>query len=52
MGRCAACREGGAEVELFEAFDGIFYCKICMQKYHLPIPEEKEYKINDEWEIL
>jgi hypothetical protein len=48
--KCTACRASAVDVTLYEPFDGIYYCKECMEKYRLPIPEITD-KILDDWNI-
>jgi len=56
MARCISCRAGDYNesfedskpvVDLFEVFEGIWYCRECAAKYNLDVPAEISIKCDD-----
>ena len=42
--KCSSCERRFLKAELYEPFDGIYYCEECMEKYKIPIRSKLELK--------
>ena len=50
--KCIACDNTSNDFLIYEAFEGIYYCEECMEKYKLPLPDEGNIDSSFDWDII
>ena len=47
---CISCKKSETQAELHKVFDDLYYCRDCMERYRIPLPEKPKMRTDDDYD--